>query len=212
MNFLNIVFDFFNHFWQQLQNAHWYEHVAVLTGIISVWFSKKENVLVYPLGLISTIIYVYLSFKFQLFGEATVNFYYTVMSIIGWYLWVKKDEHKQENFLHITYSTKKEIRIQSLFFTGLFVLFFIALKLAEKLFYDGVIPWADAFATATAFTGMYLMVKKKVESWYWWMATNIASIPLYYVKGLVVTSLYYLILLVLSIYGLQEWKKKAKKN
>jgi nicotinamide mononucleotide transporter len=68
---------------------------------------------------------------------------------------------------------------------------------------------ADGFASATAFTGMWLMAKKKVESWYWWIATNIASIPLYFSKGYVFTSFYYLVLLVLAFGGLMEWKRRA---
>ena len=78
------------------------------------------------------------------------------------------------------------------------------------MFFDGVIPWADAFASATAFTGMWLMVKKKIESWYWWIATNIASIPLYFVKHYVFTSVYYLVLLIMAVFGLLSWLKKYK--
>ena len=86
---------------------------------------------------------------------------------------------------------------------------FFALTYLQQAFYEGAIPWADAFASATAFTGMWLMARKKVESWYWWMATNIASIPLYFVKGLVFTSFFYLVLLVLAVAGLITWRQKA---
>ena len=81
---------------------------------------------------------------------------------------------------------------------------------ARKSFYEGVIPGGDAFATATAFTGMWLMAKKKVESWYWWIATNITSIPLYYIKGYVLTSVYYFVLLILALFGLIEWQRRAR--
>ncbi|MBP6431458.1 MAG: nicotinamide mononucleotide transporter [Ferruginibacter sp.] len=194
-----------------IQNTRWYEYVAVFAGIASVWFSKKENVLVYPVGLINTMIYVYISLKGNLFGEASVNFYYTVMSIIGWYLWLKKDT-QQQAVLHITSSNKKERLQQIGFFSTFYLVIFFALNYFKKQFFDGVIPWADAFASATAFTGMWLMVKKKVESWYWWIATNIASIPLYFVKHYVFTSVYYLILLVMAIFGLLTWMKKAKQQ
>jgi nicotinamide mononucleotide transporter len=204
--------NFFEIFWQQLLAAHWYEHLAVVTGIASVWFSKKENVLVYPVGLISTIIYIVLSFQNQLIGEASVNFYYTIMSLIGWYLWLQKDHKKEGPLMQISFSGPKEIIFQFCFFGVLFFSLYFLLAFLQKEFYPGVIPWGDAFATATAFTGMYLMVKKKVESWYWWIATNVASIPLYYKKDLVVTSIYYCILLILAFYGLQEWRNKAQKK
>ena len=184
------------------------EFIAVITGIASVWFSKKENILVYPVGLVNTIIYIYLSFKYHLLGEATVNFYYTVMSIYGWILWSKRNE-SHEHLIHITFSTPKQWVYQLSFCAFFYVTIYFALTYLKGVFAEGAIPWGDAFASATAFTGMWLMAKKKVESWYWWIATNIASIPLYFVKGLAFTSIYYVVLLVLAFFGLSEWKRKA---
>ena len=198
-------------FIEGMKNTTWLEYLAVFTGIASVWFSRAENILVYPVGLINTTIYIYLSVKADLFGEASVNFYYTVMSIIGWYMWVRKDE-KKELILHIAYSDKKNWREQVGFFLFFYITIFIALILLKRSFAEGAIPWADAFASATAFTGMWLMTKKKVESWYWWIATNTASIPLYFVKSFVFTSLYYFILLVFAFWGLAEWRRKASIN
>ena len=184
------------------------EYIAVFAGIASVWFSRIENVLVYPVGLVNTIIYVYLSFIYQLPGEASVNFYYTVMSFYGWYMWLKKDQH-HEKVLHISYSSGRMWANQLLFFLFFYFAIYFSELYLQQLFFEGVIPWADAFASATAFTGMWLMTRKKVESWYWWIATNIASIPLFFVKGLVFTSIYYVVLLILAFAGLSEWKKRA---
>ncbi len=203
------LLQIYEQFIADIQNTRWYEYIAVFTGIASVWYSRKENILVYPVGLINTIIYIYISVKGNLFGEAGVNFYYTVMSIIGWYMWLKKDT-KKEIALHVTTSTKKEWLVQIAFFLFFYITIFLILTYFKKQFYDGVIPWADAFASATAFTGMWLMTKKKVESWYWWIATNIASIPLYFVKHYVFTSVYYLVLLIMAVLGLFEWMKKSK--
>ncbi|HEY0067535.1 MAG TPA: nicotinamide riboside transporter PnuC [Flavisolibacter sp.] len=201
----------YQQFLKNLQESGILEYIGVVAGILSVWFSKKENILVYPVGLVNTIIYVYLSFRHQLIGEATVNFYYTVVSIYGWWLWTRKDRRLQP-VLQVTFSTNKEWTFQLLFFAGLYLAGFLALTYLQGSFYPGAIPWADAFASATAFTGMWLMARKKVESWYWWIATNIASIPLYYVKGLVLTSIYYFILLGLAIFGLMEWRARARKS
>ncbi len=181
----------------------------MIAGIASVWFSRKENILVYPVGLINTIIYIYLSFKYHLIGEASVNFYYTVVSIYGWYLWSKKDL-KQRPVLKITTSSFKEWMQQLLFFSAFYIIIFFSLQYLKEVFAEGAIPWADAFASATAYTGMWLMAKKKVESWYWWIATNIASIPLFFVKGLTFTSVYFFILLIMAFFGLITWKQKAK--
>jgi nicotinamide mononucleotide transporter len=195
-----------------IQLTTWYEYLAVTTGILSVWYSRKENILVYPIGLVNTIIYIYISFKYHLLGEGTVNFYYTIMSIYGWWLWSKKDVNSHQNTLHISYSTSKEWIHQLLFFAAMFLTYFIAISIAKKYFAEGAIPWADAFATASAFTAMWLMAKKKVESWSWWIVTNIASIPLYFVKTLVLSSFQYVVFLILAIAGLITWMNKAKAN
>jgi nicotinamide mononucleotide transporter len=192
-----------------MKNTTWLEYIAVFAGIASVWFSRIENILVYPVGLISTVIYIFLSFKYHLLGEATVNFYYTIMSIYGWVLWAKRDEQKH-HVIVITWSSRKEWLLQLLFFLVLYIIFFFSLTYLKTAFSEAI-PWGDAFATASAFTGMWLMTRKKIESWYWWMVTNIASIPLYFVKGLVFTSVLYFVLLIMAVFGLVEWNKRAKK-
>jgi len=184
------------------------EYIAVFAGIASVWFSKKENILVYPIGLINTVIYIYLSMKGHLLGEASVNFYYTVMSIYGWFLWSRRNE-RHEHKLNISFSSSRDWINQLLFFTVFYFAIYFALQYLKTDFAPGAIPWADALASASAYTGMWLMTRKKVESWIWWIITNIVSIPLYFVKGYVFTSVYYFVLLILAIYGLIEWRKKA---
>jgi nicotinamide mononucleotide transporter len=203
--------EIINQFIVDINNTKWYEYVAVFAGIISVWYSRKENILVYPTGLINTIIFIYISFKGKLLGEAAVNFYYTIMSIIGWYMWTKKTAAKEIE-LHITKSSAKEWVNQLLFFVFFYAIIFFALTYLKENFSQGLIPWADAFASATAFTGMWLMTKKKVESWYWWLATNISSIPLYFVKHYVFTSVYYVVLFIMAIFGLIEWIRKEKEQ
>lgn len=185
------------------------EYIAVFAGIASVWFSRLENVLVYPVGLINTIIYVYISFNSHLPGEASVNVYYTIMSVYGWHMWLKRDQH-HHRVLEISFSSRRLLLYQVLFFLFFYAALYFSLTYLKDVFFEGAIPWADAFAAAAAFTGMWLMTRKKVESWYWWIVTNIASIPLYFVKGLIVTSVYYFILLILAIAGLIEWQKRAK--
>jgi nicotinamide mononucleotide transporter len=203
--------DVFQQFFVGLKQTTFLEYIAVVTGIASVWFSKKENILVYPVGLVSVIIYIYLSFKYHLIGEAAVQLYYTIMSIYGWWLWARKDK-EQHPMVQVGFSSKSELRKQILFFLSLYLVIYFSLVYLKEVFAEGAIPWGDAFASASAFTGMWLMTKKKVESWGWWIITNIASIPLFFVKGLVFTSVYYLVLLVLAFFGLKEWKQKAKRH
>ena len=132
MSFSEIVQQFI----QGMKDTLWVEYVAVIFGIASVWFSRKENILVYPVGLVNTIIYIYLSFKFSLFGEASVNLYYTIMSIYGWILWSKKDRQHHPVVL-ITRSDKKEWIYQLLFFAAFYLTIFVALTYLKKDFAPG---------------------------------------------------------------------------
>jgi nicotinamide mononucleotide transporter len=188
------------------------EALAVIAGIASVWYSRKENVLVYPIGLINTLIYIYISVKGNLLGEASVNLYYSIMSVYGWYLWTRVDPQQKTINLHITKSSRKDWVYQLLFFSIFYAAIFLSLTYLKTNFAPEAIPWADAFASATAYTGMWLMAKKKVESWIWWILTNIASIPLYFIKGYAFTSVQFLVLLVLAIAGLKSWNEKSKKS
>ena len=205
------IYQVFEQLISGIKQTGFLEFVGVFAGIGSVWFSRKENILVYPVGLVNTIIYIYISIKGHLLGEASVNLYYTVMSIYGWVLWSKKDQVKHEVILHITNSNTKEWVIQLLFFAAFYFAIFFSLTWAKQAFAPEAIPWADAFASATAYTGMWLMARKKVESWIWWIATNMASIPLYFIKGYVFTSVQFVVLLILAIAGLISWQKKVVK-
>lgn len=204
----------FSTIWQQftegMQATTWLEYVAVFTGIASVYFSRLENIWVYPTGLVNTIIYIWLSLKGHLLGEASVNLYYTIMSIYGWILWTKRDA-LQHHVVNIEFSNRRQWMQQVLFFAAFYMGIFLILTYLKQSFAPGAIPWADAFASATAYTGMWLMARKKVESWYWWIATDFASIPLYFVKGYMFTSVYYLILLIIVFFGLIEWMRRAEK-
>ena len=197
-------------FIEGMKQTTWPEYIAVFSGIVFVYYSRAENILAYPVGLVNAIIYIWLSVKGHLFGEASVNLYYTIMSIYGWILWTKKDV-QQHHVVNIQFSNAKQWLQQILFFSFFYAAIFLILTYLKQSFAPGAIPWADAFASATAYTGMWLMAKKKVESWYWWIATNIASIPLYFVKGYVFTSVYYFILLIMAFFGLVEWMKRARK-
>jgi nicotinamide mononucleotide transporter len=192
-----------------LVQTTWIEAIAVISGIVSVWYSRKENILVFPTGLLNTTIYIYLSLKGHLLGEASVNLYYTIMSLYGWFLWTRKNKTNHEFILQITNSNTKERIQQFLFFAGVYAIIYFALVYLKQSFAPEAIPWADALASASAYTAMWLMAKKKVESWFWWVVTNISSIPLYFIKGYTFTSVQFIVLLILAIAGWIEWSRKA---
>jgi nicotinamide mononucleotide transporter len=189
-------------FYTDIHQTSWFEFIAVVTGIASVVFSRKENILVYPVGMISTGIFIWLYITHGLYADASVNFYYTVMSIIGWVMWSKKTNGKSALF--ITPSSKTDWKNSIIFFFTCWVLLYFLLR----RFTDSTVPIADSFTSAAAFTGMWLMNKKKLENWTWWIITDLASIPLNFYKHLVFASFQYLVFLILAVMGYITWRKK----
>ena len=198
----------FNYFWeilyQNILDTSILEIIAVIFGILSVWFSKKVNILVYPTGIVSVLIYVYICFFAKLYADMGINFVYFVMSIYGWYNWTRKTEGKKT--VPISFCSRQEHFINLI----MFVFFFISLTYVLKNFTDSNVPIWDSLTTAIFIVGMWLMAKKKVENWIFWIIADVISIPLYFYKGLVFTSLQFIIFLVIAVLGYIEWKQRYR--
>jgi nicotinamide mononucleotide transporter len=178
------------------------EITAVVFGIISVLFARKNNILVYPTGLISTLIFIYILYNFKLYGEFIINIYYSVMSILGWYLWSRRNNCQEE--FPISIMNSKEYKISSLIFTA--TLLFIALVYHFFDKFTDLTAYVDAFTTALFFVGMWLMAKRKIENWIVWIIADIISVPLYFYKGLTFSSLQFIVFTIIAILGYKEWK------
>jgi nicotinamide mononucleotide transporter len=189
-------------FLSEVRNTSWPEFVAVVFGIASVIFSRRENILVYPVGMVNTGIFIYLYLIHKLYADALVNLYYTILSITGWIMWARKKEGRK--VLSISRSSSREWRLALGFFASCWILLYLLLH----RFTDSTVPIADSFTAAAAFTGMWLMNRKKLENWTWWIITNLASIPLNFYKQLVFASFQYLVFLILAILGYLTWNKK----
>ncbi len=174
---------------------------GVFFGLISVIFAKKENILVFPSGIISVLIYIYLTFHARLYADMAINAYYFAMSIYGWYYWAKKENGNEET--PVSTNTRKE------WIVTLAILVFSFILLQQVLLHltDSDVPTIDALTTAIFFVGMQLMAKKKIENWIAWIIGDFISIPLYFYKGLVLTSFQFLIFFILAIAGYLSWKK-----
>lgn len=184
------------------------EAVAFIFGIMSVWYAKQENILVYPTGIICTVITVYLLYINQYFGDMMMNIYYSVMSVYGWWNWSRK--HKNEYVVPISRTNPRE----KLIGFGLFLLTMIITYLVYKGFdYSLEIPnYIDVVTSGIFFTAMWYMATKKLENWTLWIIGDIITIPLYGYRGLGMLSLQYLIFTILAIYGYNAWKKTLNNN
>lgn len=185
----------------------WLEFTAFLFGILSVWFAKKENIWVYPTGLIATVITTYLLWEAGYLGDMMVNAYFSVMSLYGWYKWA---QGKTNNDLQITRTTQREKVIGTLlFFMTIFVVFGIYKIFGNTIKEDNYI---DIFASGLFFTAMWYMALKKVDNWTLWIIGDVIVTPLYAYRGLGMLALQYLIFTILAVSAYLEWKKILSNN
>ena len=181
------------------------EIVAVIFGLLSVICSKQNNILVYPTGMISTSIFVYLLLKWGLLGDMMINAYYFIMSLYGWYIWTRKVD--EDHYTPITRTTKKENGISVIIFISTLVFVFTVYQIFDK--WTSWTAYVDTITTAIFFVGMWLMAKRKVENWIYWIIGDLISVPLYFYKGFTFTSFQYLIFTILAVYGYNAWKKNT---
>ncbi len=205
--------DYLQLLYQNILDSSWMEIIAASFGLLSVWFAKKANILVYPTGIISVLLYVYICQHAQLYADMGINAYYFLFSVYGWIMWSRKDENKEE--LPVTYSNKKTWLIS----IGVFLVSLVIIQVLLRIFkagdvayWDSFVPYTDTFTTAVAIIGMWLMAIKKVENWLFWIATDVVSVPLYLYKGLVFTSLQYFVFLIIAFFGYIEWRKMANEK
>ena len=176
---------------------------GVFFGLLSVWFAKKNSLAVYPTGMISTGIFVYILYQANLLGDMLINAYFFIMSIYGWYFWTQKIEGFTLNTIRGI--SKKEIYISITLFTGSLLFVLLIYKFFDKWYHW--VNAVDAFTTSLFFVAMWLMARRKIEHWIIWIVGDIISIPLYIYKGLALTSIQYLIFTVIAIFGYIQWKR-----
>ncbi len=179
------------------------EMIAFVFGIASVYYAKKENILVYPTGLIATCITVFLLYRAGYFGDMVVNFYYSVMSIYGWYIWSRPTAN--DGVLPISRTTKREKLIGLMLFVVTIVVIFVIYRIFAQAI--EVENYIDVFTSGIFFTAMYFMALKKIENWTLWIVADIISIPLYAYRGLGILSLQFLIFTIMAVQAYIQWKK-----
>lgn len=184
------------------------EIIGVIFGLLSVWFSKQNNIWVYPTGMLSTSIFVYLLFQWGLLGDMMINGYYFIMSVYGWYVWTRKVD--ATHFTPISKTSSQEHKISIFIFAATLAFVYFVYEYFDK--WTSWTAYVDTITTAIFFVGMWLMAKRKIENWIYWIVGDIISVPLYFYKGFTFTSLQYLIFTIIAIYGYRAWKKNLSNS
>lgn len=184
------------------------EITGVVFGFLSVWYAKKNHIWVFPTGLISTAIFVYLLWKWGLLGDMLINAYYFMMSLYGWYVWTRKSD--THGITPISRTSINEKKISFLIFIATIAFVYAVYNFADK--WSHWTAYVDTLTTAIFFVGMWLMARRKIENWLFWIVGDIISVPLYFYKGLTFTSFQYLIFTFVAIAGYLLWKKTLDKS
>ena len=203
------IFDFlFSQYSSYSPSFIYLELFAVIMNITSVVYAKQNNILVYPTGLIGTGIFVYILLNFSLLGDTIINAYFFSMSIYGWYFWSRK---KDEVFVNQV-STINRNEIKYLFILAISSLIFIYFVYDYFDKWNNWTAYVDNITTAIFFVAMWLMARRKIESWIFWIIGDLITVPLYFYKGLTISSIQYIIFLILAVLGYISWKKILDKN
>jgi nicotinamide mononucleotide transporter len=187
---------------QAAQTSVW-EWIAVVAAVAQVLLARSNNIWLYPAGIISTAIYIYLMVDIKLYAESLLNLYYLVMSIYGWVHWLRK---RNEGQLPITHATRSEYLICS----AIVLLGWTLMYLVLDHYTDSNVPAWDAWVSATAWAGMWLLARRKIENWLLLNLSNLFAIPLFIYKGLLLTAGLTIFLFIVAIFGYIEWRKLYK--
>jgi len=203
------IFDFlFSQYSSYSPSLIYLELFAVIMNIISVFYAKRNNILVYPTGLIGTGIFVYILLNFSLLGDTIINVYFFSMSIYGWYFWSRKKDEVLVN--KVSTINRNEIKYLVILAISSLIFIYFLYDYFDK--WNNWTAYLDNITTAIFFVAMWLMARRKVESWIFWIIGDLITVPLYFYKGLTISSIQYIIFLILAVLGYISWKKILDKN
>lgn len=201
------ISDIWQTFKQNVAVTKWPEWVSTVAQVASVWYARKNNVLVYPTGIVGVLLAAYVYFFMiapPLYADASLNIYYFLMSVYGWYNWVQKKDDTHYAY-PISWCTRKQLA----FGIGFFLFFWAVIYIVLYKFTNSNTPVLDSLVSGSAITAMWWMAKRKIENWLAWIFSNIVAIPLNFYKELMLFTIMYILFLLMAWMGYVEWKKKA---
>ena len=180
------------------------EFIAVLFGLLSVWYAKNNNIRVFPTGIISVSIYIFINYSAELYANTGINIYYFVMSIYGWVLWGSKNKKVRKK---ISSCNRKELFFSILLSIFFFLIIYYLLKASNS-----DVPIFDSITTSLSLVAMFLMARRKIENWIYWIIADLIYIPLYFYKELPLTSFQFLVFSIIAILGYKSWTNKLNEK
>lgn len=186
------------------------EIFGAVTGIIYVFLEIRQNIWLWPVGIITSAVYIWVFFTHKFYADMSLQCYYLVISVLGWYWWLGKgrkklnsQELKAGEELHVT---RIKLRM-SVILTFVFIFLYGVMWLVLSNLTDSPVPEWDSFITSLSIVATWMLARKIYEHWYLWIVVNTASAVIFFIRGLQPTVILYIVYGVMSFAGLVEWKK-----
>jgi nicotinamide mononucleotide transporter len=187
--------------------TNWIEVCGTLTGLIYLWFSIKQNILTWPAGLLTSILYIWIFFSAKFYAGMGLQFYYVIISIYGWWSWNNGDPGiKGDKILHVSRTSLK-------IWTGILLIFLLLFGVTAYIlinFTDSPIPYWDSFTTSLSIIATWMLARKKFEHWFLWMIIDTISIGLYIYRELYATTILFIAYTIMAVIGYFEWRKDLR--
>ncbi|RKD89709.1 nicotinamide riboside transporter PnuC [Mangrovibacterium diazotrophicum] len=185
--------------------ANWVEVTGTILGFVYIFLSIKQNILTWPVGLLSSALYVYVFFVAKFYADMALQVYYVVVSLYGWYFWLKGNP-KEDSQLEVSQTPQK----LWLWLVGASVLFFVLIEFVLQHYTDSPVPMGDALTTALSLVATWMLARKYLEHWLIWVFVDFFSAVLYAIKGLWPTFVLFMVYTVMAFVGYLKWRNELK--
>jgi nicotinamide mononucleotide transporter len=185
--------------------AHYVEILGVIFSILYLIFCIRQNILLWPLGIASALLYMVVFYQSKFYADMGLNGYYVVISIYGWLLW-RKGSAEGGSKLAVSRLGKRH----ALILLGFTAAAFAGIGLVLDRYTDSPVPYWDAFTTAVSFTATWLLARKILENWILWIIVDAVSMGLYLYRGLYPTLFLFAIYTTMAVIGYLKWSRTYK--
>lgn len=197
-----------------LENLKWDELLGAFLGIVYLYFSVRQKVWLWPIGILSSSFYIFVFFRSQLYADMSLNVYYLVVSIYGWYHWLTRKDNSTHESIKITLLSLKAWGI------SLVLLVFFTVLLALALIYipqkigltPSAVPWWDAFITSGSIIATWMLARKILEQWLWWIVIDAIAVGVFFYKELYFTVILFVVNTSIAVVGYINWRKDYYKQ